>query len=194
MTLRETADRYGMQEDELKELLLTDDKNVRFFKNHPLTGELDTMASRAIIEILEKSGRLPSVQGSAFDEPDEKKEDSAEEAETVTETSNVQENADGTTNTEPETNNELPRPKRASARPKKKPAPVTEIESDIDAVPSMALRKFYAENFNVKPEKIFFMDDASVKEKIDEKYLVMERSDDYLFLKRTTGVLFMKKD
>ena len=50
-----------------------------------------------------------------------------------------------------------------------------------------------AENMNVKPEKIFFMDDATVKEKVDEKYIFIERSDDYIVMKKGSAVLSVKK-
>ena len=70
--------------------------------------------------------------------------------------------------------------------------PVT-IDSDIDEVPAIELRKFLAENFSVKPEKIFFMDDTGVKEKIDERYIVISRNDAFVFIKRTASMIVLSK-
>lgn len=84
--------------------------------------------------------------------------------------------------------------KPKTKRTKKKPAVTVEVESEIEAIPSVMLRKFYAENFSVKPEKIFYMDDATVKEKVDERYIVIERSNDFLFLKRTAAVISIPKE
>lgn len=210
MTLKDKADKYNMYESELKDFLLSDTKNVRFFKNHPLTGELDAAADRAIDEIMEKAGFLPSSKSSAFmNEPEsETKEVSSEEpSENGTEEpvrkqedteaveSDVPKSDVNVNPTGQESESNESQSKRAQTRSrKKKPNPVVEVESEIDVVPNMVLRKFYAENFSVKPEKIFFMDDASVKEKVDEKYIVMERDDDYLFMKRTASVISVKKD
>lgn len=68
---------------------------------------------------------------------------------------------------------------------KKKEQVQAELDTDIDEVPAVELRKFLAENFSVKPEKIFFLDDAGVKEKIDEKYAVIARGDRFFFIKRS---------
>ena len=84
--------------------------------------------------------------------------------------------------------------KPKTKRTKKKPAVTVEVESEIEAIPSVMLRKFYAENFSVKPEKIFYMDDATVKEKVDERYIVIERDNDFLFLKRTAAVISVPKE
>ena len=70
--------------------------------------------------------------------------------------------------------------------------PVT-IDSDIGEVPAIELRKFLAENFSVKPEKIFFMDDAGVKEKVDERYIVISRNDAFVFIKRTASMIVLSK-
>ena len=79
-------------------------------------------------------------------------------------------------------------------RTKRKSAPTVEVQSEIDTIPSTVLRRFYAENFTIKPEKVFYMDDASVKEKVDERYIVVERESDYLFLKRTAAVISVSKE
>lgn len=60
-----------------------------------------------------------------------------------------------------------------------------EISSDIEKVPAVELRKFLADNFSIKPEKIFYLDDAGVREKIDEKYIVIARDDAFIFVKRS---------
>lgn len=68
---------------------------------------------------------------------------------------------------------------------KKKEQSQTELDTDIDEVPAVELRKFLAENFSVKPEKIFYLDDVGVRDKIDEKYAVIARSDKFFFIKRS---------
>lgn len=223
MTLKDKADKYNMYESELKDFLLSDTKNVRFFKNHPLTGELDPVADRGIDEIMQKAGALPSSKGSAFmNEPesdtaesdssksDAKSEDSESVSEKIESDDDEKKDEDtiilGTpragmsmslSQSEQELESESNESKSKSGQTrsrKKKPSPSVEVESEIDVVPNTVLRKFYAENFSVKPEKIFFMDDASVKEKVNEKYIVMERDEDYLFMKRTVSVISVKKD
>lgn len=68
------------------------------------------------------------------------------------------------------------------------------ISSDIDKMSAGVLRLFMAENMNIKPEKIFFMDDAAVRAKVDEKYAFIEREDDYIAVKKGTAVISVKKE
>lgn len=88
----------------------------------------------------------------------------------------------------------------AKTRTRRKSVPKTDdktkymISSDIDKMPAGVLRLFMAENMNIKPEKIFFMDDAAVRAKIDEKYAFIEREDDYIAVKKGTAVISVKKE
>mgnify|MGYP000689105814 CR=1 FL=1 len=83
---------------------------------------------------------------------------------------------------------------KKTKRVRRKTTLLAEIPSESNSVPSTILRKFYANNFTIKPEKIFFMDDDAVKEKIDEKYIVLVRENDYLFLKKNTSIISVAKD
>lgn len=39
-----------------------------------------------------------------------------------------------------------------------------------------------------------YMNDDAVKEKIDEKYIILVRENDYLFLKKNTSIISVAKD
>lgn len=238
MTLGEKAEVYGMNAAELTDVLMSEPKNKRFFGSRDLSGDLDSVTSRAIDEIMAKHpDMLPSTKGSAFGEKESVKEsDTAVTSKSDTEfEDNMQppvhstaplsespvedinaideteeplddtksEPADTTKSekdagAEPGTHllesTEQTEAKPKAKRTKKKPAVTVEVESEIEAIPSVMLRKFYAENFSVKPEKIFYMDDATVKEKVDERYIVIERDNDFLFLKRTAAVISVPKE
>lgn len=240
MTLGEKAEIYGMDATELTDVLMSEPKNKRFFGSRDLSGDLDSVTSRAIDEIMAKHpDMLPSAKGSAFGEKENVEEpDTAATSEADTDfEDNMQPPVHSTTplseppvediNAIDETEEPLADTKSESAdvtepvtakdagvepgthllesteqteakpktkRTKKKPAVTVEVESEIEAIPSVMLRKFYAENFSVKPEKIFYMDDATVKEKVDERYIVIERSNDFLFLKRTAAVISVPKE
>jgi len=84
-------------------------------------------------------------------------------------------------------------PKPKTRRKKTEPKDTLDIETDIDEVPGVILRKFYAENFSIKPEKIFYMDDEMVKETVGNKFIVIEKDESYLFIKRTAGVISVRK-
>lgn len=240
MTLGEKAEVYGMDTAELTDVLMSEPKNKRFFGSRDLSGDLDSVTSRAIDEIMAKHpDMLPSAKGSAFgekenvEEPDiaatseadaefednmqppvhsttPLSEPPVEDINAIDETEEPlddtkSESADTTelmtakdAGVEPGTHL-LESTERAEAKPKtkrtkKKPVVTVEVESEIEAIPSVMLRKFYAENFSVKPEKIFYMDDATVKEKVDERYIVIERDNDFLFLKRTAAVISVSKE
>lgn len=240
MTLGEKAEVYGMDATELTDVLMSEPKNKRFFGSRDLSGDLDSVTSRAIDEIMAKHpDMLPSAKGSAFGEKENVEElDTAATSEADTDfEDNMQPPVHSTTplseppvediNAIDETEEPLADTKSESAdvtepvtakdagvepgthllesteqteakpktkRTKKKPAVTVEVESEIEAIPSVMLRKFYAENFSVKPEKIFYMDDATVKEKVDERYIVIERDNDFLFLKRTAAVISVPKE
>lgn len=240
MTLGEKAEVYGMDATELTDVLMSEPKNKRFFGSRDLSGDLDSVTSRAIDEIMAKHpDMLPSAKGSAFgekenveeldiaatSEADAEFEDNmqppvhsttplseppVEDINAINETEEPlddtkSESADATepvtakdAGVEPGTHllesTEQTEAKPKAKRTKKKPAVTVEVESEIEAIPSVMLRKFYAENFSVKPEKIFYMDDATVKEKVDERYIVIERDNDFLFLKRTAAVISVPKE
>lgn len=237
MTLGEKAEVYGMDAAELTDVLMSEPKNKRFFGSRDLSGDLDSVTSRAIDEIMAKHpDMLPSAKGSAFGEKENVEEpDIAATSEVDTEfEDNMQPPVHSTTplseppvedfnaideteepsfdtksepsdatepvtakdaGVEPGTHlSETTEVKPKAKRTKKKPAVTVEVESEIEAIPSVMLRKFYAENFSVKPEKIFYMDDATVKEKVDERYIVIERDNDFLFLKRTAAVISVPKE
>lgn len=238
MTLGEKAEVYGMDAAELTDVLMSEPKNKRFFGSRDLSGDLDSVTSRAIDEIMAKHpDMLPSAKGSAFGEKESVKEpDTAVTSKSDTEfEDNMQPPVHSTTplseppvedfnaideteeplddtksepadttksekdaGAEPGTHllesTEQTEAKPKAKRTKKKSAVTVEVESEIEAIPSVTLRKFYAENFSVKPEKIFYMDDATVKEKVDERYIVIERDNDFLFLKRTAAVISVPKE
>ncbi len=240
MTLGEKAEVYGMDTAELTDVLMSEPKNKRFFGSRDLSGDLDSVTSRAIDEIMAKHpDMLPSAKGSAFgekenveepdiaatseadaefednmqppvhsttplseppvedinaiDETEEPLDDTKSESADVTEPVTAKD-----AGVEPGTHllesTEQTEAKPKAKRTKKKSAVTVEVESEIEAIPSVMLRKFYAENFSVKPEKIFYMDDATVKEKVDERYIVIERDNDFLFLKRTAAVISVPKE
>lgn len=181
MTLLEKANQYDMEVDELSDVLMSDPKNEHFFKQHDIMGNhpLDPLCERAIDEIMSKRQAAESQIDADTDT------DSISEETMTAPNTDQPENA----SIESQATEEKPKAKRA----KKKGAPAGEVTSEIDNAPNTVLRKFYAENFNVKPEKIFLMDDASVKEKVDEKYIVLERESDFLFIKRTSAVVSIAK-
>lgn len=237
MTLGEKAEVYGMDTAELTDVLMSEPKNKRFFGSRDLSGDLDSVTSRAIDEIMAKHpDMLPSAKGSAFGEKEEPDIAATSEADAEFE-DNMQPPVHSTTplseppvedinaideteeplddtksepadvtepvaakdaGVEPGTHllesTEQTEAKPKTKRTKKKPAVTVEVESEIEAIPSVMLRKFYAENFSVKPEKIFYMDDATVKEKVDERYIVIDRNSDFLFLKRTAAVISVPKE
>lgn len=80
---------------------------------------------------------------------------------------------------------EDPESEKPKTRKRRKIEDQIEISSDIEKVPAVELRKFLADNFSIKPEKIFYLDDAGVREKIDEKYIVIARDDAFIFVKRS---------
>lgn len=80
---------------------------------------------------------------------------------------------------------EEPESEKPKTRKRRKIEDQIEISSDIEKVPAVELRKFLADNFSIKPEKIFYLDDAGVREKIDEKYIVIARDDAFIFVKRS---------
>lgn len=238
MTLGEKAEVYGMDVAELTDVLMSEPKNKRFFGSRDLSGDLNSVTSRAIDEIMAKHpDMLPSAKGSAFGEKENAEEpDIAATSEVDTEfednmqppvhsttplseppvedfnaideteeplddtksepadTTKSEKDAGAESGTHLLESTEQTEAKPKAKRTKKKPAVIVEVESEIEAIPSVALRKFYAENFSVKPEKIFYMDDATVKEKVDERYIVIERDNDFLFLKRTAAVISVPKE
>ena len=203
MTLYEKAEKYNMEPNELTTIIMAEPKNKRFFEQRDLAGNLDAVTERAIDEIM---ARQPEVPADTNPSSREKEKTEVEEFaqhiqssigdSTEVEESKIKEPTQVDQKAETPENNEIKtEPKAKPKRTRKaQKAPAVEVESEIDRIPNVMLRKFYAENFSVKPEKIFFMDDASVREKVDEKYIVVERSNDYLFLKRNTSVISMAKE
>lgn len=182
MTLYEKAEQYSKSVEELKDILMAEPKNKRFFEQKNLDGNLDFTCEKAIDEIMEK-------HLNAFEPIDtEETKPFENNMESPVEEIKVNDPKEETVSSDSDSSGEKPKVKRA-----KKKTPTTEVVSEIDTIPNIVLRRFYAENFNVKPEKIFYMVDASVKEKIDEKYIIIERESDYLFLKRTAAVISISK-
>lgn len=203
MTLYEKAEKYNMEPNELTAIIMAEPKNKKFFEQRDLAGNLDAVTERAIDEIM---ARQPEVPADTNPSSREKEKTEVDEF-----TQHISSFISGSTEveepkikepTQVEQKAEAPENKEIKTEPKAKPkrtrkaqkAPAVEVESEIDCIPNVMLRKFYAENFNVKPEKIFFMDDASVREKVDEKYIVIERENDCLFLKRNASVISMAKE
>ena len=203
MTLYEKAEKYNMEPNELTAIIMAEPKNKRFFEQRDLAGNLDAVTERAIDEIMARQPEVPADTNPSSREKEKTEVDkftqhiqSSIGDSTEVEESKIKEPTQVDQKAETPENNEIKtEPKAKPKRTRKaQKAPAVEVESEIDRIPNVMLRKFYAENFSVKPEKIFFMDDASVREKVDEKYIVVERSNDYLFLKRNTSVISMAKE
>ena len=203
MTLYEKAEKYDMEPNELTAIIMAEPKNKRFFEQRDLTGNLDSVTERAIDEIMAKQPEAPAdINPSSGEKEKTEVDDFAQHIQSSIGGSTEVEEAKTEESTQVEQKTEDPENKEVKAEPKAKPkrtrkaqkAPAVEVESEIDRISNVMLRKFYAENFSVKPEKIFFMDDASVREKVDEKYIVIERENDCLFLKRNASVISMAKE
>ena len=203
MTLYEKAEKYDMESNELTAIIMAEPKNKRFFEQRDLTGNLDSVTERAIDEIMAKQPEASADTNPSSGEKEKTEvDDFAQHIQSSIGGSTEVEEINTEESTQVEQKNEDPENKEVKAKPKEKPkrtrraqkAPAVEVESEIDRISNVMLRKFYAENFSVKPEKIFFMDDASVREKVDEKYIVLERENDCLFLKRNTSVISMAKE
>lgn len=203
MTLYEKAEKYDMEPNELTAIIMAEPKNKRFFEQRDLTGNLDSVTERAIDEIMAKQPEAPADTNPPSGEKEKTEvDDFAQHIQSSIDGSTEVEETKTEESTQVEQKNEDPENKEVKAKPKEKPkrtrraqkAPAVEVESEIDRISNVMLRKFYAENFSVKPEKIFFMDDASVREKVDEKYIVIERENDCLFLKRNASVISMAKE
>lgn len=120
------------------------------------------------------------------DKPADDEDDTEDNVEDADENNEItDENEDENTHAE--------EPEKPRVRKKRKTEEPVTIDSDIDEVPAIELRKFLAENFSVKPEKIFFMDDAGVKEKVDERYIVISRNDAFVFIRRTASMIALSK-
>lgn len=203
MTLYEKAEKYDMEPNELTTIIMAEPKNKRFFEQRNLTGNLDSVTERAIDEIMAKQPEAPADTNPSSGEKEKTEvDDFAQHIQSAIGGSIEVKETKTKESTQVEQKNEDPENKEVKAKPKEKPkrtrraqkAPAVEVESEIDRISNVMLRKFYAENFSVKPEKIFFMDDASVREKVDEKYIVIERENDCLFLKRNASVISMAKE
>lgn len=203
MTLYEKAEKYHMEPSELTSIIMAEPKNKRFFEQRDLTGNLDSVTERAIDEIMAKQPEISADTNPSSGEKEKTEvDDFAQHIQSSIGGSTEVEEAKAEESTQVEQKNEDPENKEVKTEPKAKPkrtrkaqkAPAVEVESEIDRISNVMLRKFYAENFSVKPEKIFFMDDASVREKVDEKYIVIERENDCLFLKRNASVISMAKE
>lgn len=203
MTLYEKAEKYDMEPNELTAIIMAEPKNKRFFEQRDLTGNLDSVTERAIDEIMAKQPEAPADTNLSSGEKEKTEvDDFAQHIQSAIGGSIEIKETKTKESTQVEQKTEDPENKEVKAKPKEKPkrtrraqkAPAVEVESEIDRISNVMLRKFYAENFSVKPEKIFFMDDASVREKVDEKYIVIERENDCLFLKRNASVISMAKE
>ena len=215
MTLLEKAQSYGMETDELMNILSDDPKNRRFFEHRNMTEKLDPVTERALVEIMSKQPTVSSIAT---------KNDTVSKvtnSETMNQNTESIDDLDANTAFPVQNKNEKQDPMESEAdvvkpdvnsgnhsmqndnesethkktkRVRRKTTLLAEIPSESNSVPSTILRKFYANNFTIKPEKIFFMDDDAVKEKIDEKYIVLVRENDYLFLKKNTSIISVAKD
>lgn len=216
MTLLDKAKQYDMDPGKLREIITAEPKNRHFFEQRDLSGYLDSVSERAIDEIMakrkkeqDKSDESPAATQPATDNFSDKMnvpEDVPAPATKSIHLPTAPSSFDGEKTEESvpsaEQNEAMDEQKGPVAAPeklkikrtKRKSAPVVEVQSEIDTIPSTVLRRFYAENFTIKPEKVFYMDDASVKEKVDERYIVVERESDYLFLKRTAAVISVPKE
>lgn len=218
MLLSEISKKYDMSEEQLK--VLMEDKLKESFVQENLKGNdasyklisaIDTLIKRMDEDEWKKYSSLIGTSqentatdaymapperescdatNSVIDEENagENENTNAEEGvEAITETTDVKEGEEA--ETEEVTEADIDK----KARGKKKTEVMAELSSDIEHVPAVELRKFLANNFSVKPEKIFFMDDKGVMEKVNEKYIVIEKDDMYIFIKRSTPLVIISK-
>ena len=167
MTIRELAKSYDITEDKLREVALTTITQEYLEENIKATGEISNALTGTIKRVLNQNGFTIQVN---------------------------EENEVDTTSTEDVSDAALTKQEAATKTSKKESLNDSVINTDIKKTPAIILRKFFASNYNVKPEKIFFMDDKSVAEKINEKYIVLERKNDYIFIKRNTNIISIKKE
>lgn len=71
--------------------------------------------------------------------------------------------------------------------------PAVDIPSAIDRVPATDLRKFYAQNFTIKPEKIFYLDDETIRKNVKDKFFCLEMNDRFVFFKKNTIMISIDK-
>lgn len=164
-----------MEDDELPEPSDADTENKNEISENPTGDEENAQESKNT-----------NAESDFEDKPADDEDDTEDNIEDADENNEIEdENEEDKSRTD---ESEKPRTRKK----RKADDPVT-IGSDIDEVPAIELRKFLAENFSVKPEKIFFMDDTGVKEKIDERYIVISKNDAFVFIKRTASMIVLSK-
>lgn len=164
-----------MENDELPEPSDADIENEDEIPENPTGDEENTQESKNT-----------NAESSFADKHIDGKDDTEDSIEDADENNEIEdENEEDKSHTD---ESEKPR-----TRKKRKADDSVTIDSDIDEVPAIELRKFLAENFSVKPEKIFFMDDAGIKEKVDERYIVISRNDAFVFIRRTASMIVLSK-
>lgn len=210
MLISEIASKYNLTTEELYAALSEHEQNSsqlkKFLREHVKNGIADTVAQHAIVERLGKiSEAIPVNINNAEDEV-ELAADQPIDSESSNEEIVIDDNNVGTkeSSTEEEKTVEISETEKvhtskadqpvAKKRTKRKEKKVVDFPSDIDKAPSRTLRVFYAENFPVKPEKIFYMDDETVKEYVDARYIVIEKDDSFVFLKKNANVVVVAKE
>ena len=178
MTIKEMAEKYSVTEQRVKDLVNLDERHKTFFANHINEhGEMDILAKKAIEEILQADNEAEEPYNTKKTE----KHESTDEKEVPV-------------SNEKKEDMENPKVSQNGTR-KRRQAKKTETTVSIPSasVPPSYLRKFYYEHFKASPEKIFLLSDEEVKEKVLEKYFVLENEAQFLFIKKGTGVLAMLK-
>lgn len=189
MTIKDLATEYGVTTNQIEEVVSSTITREYLDDNTKADGQLSKALVGAIKQVLRRNGMEPIASKDKTENPIVES-DPQDNTQSLTEDSSVIEQNE--TATEEFTSDVLPEKK--PKKPSKNAVKQTIEKTDIMNVPPSVLRKFYAENFTVKLDKIFFMDDESVKAKVDEKFVVLEREQDYIFLRRNTAIISVKKE
>lgn len=214
---------FGITEEQFRQLMADYPKSAEFLEQHIREDDtLDFLGNQALAEMIKNNQTAMPEDNDFMNSPEKQNDEINSETENETEaeyelteadtesnqiaedssenkpaykeeiveekqTTNVQED-------EPEKNE-----KNAAQRPKQKRKRKVatkfsvDIPSAIDRVPATDLRKFYAQNFAIKPEKIFYLDDESIRKNVNEKYFCLETQDRFVLFKKNTTMISIDK-
>lgn len=214
---------FGITEEQFRQLMADYPKSAEFLEQHIREDDtLDFLGNQALAEMIKNNQTAMPEDNDFMNSPEKQNDEINSETENGTEaeyelteadtesnqiaedssenkpaykeeiveekqTTNVQED-------EPEKNE-----KNAAQRPKQKRKRKVatkfsvDIPSAIDRVPATDLRKFYAQNFAIKPEKIFYLDDESIRKNVNEKYFCLETQDRFVLFKKNTTMISIDK-
>lgn len=214
---------FGITEEQFQQLMADYPKSAEFLEQHIREDDtLDFLGNQALVELI-KNNQTAMLEDNDFMNSPEKQNDEInseteneteaeyELTEADTESDQITEDPSGnkpvskeeiveekqTTNVQgdEEENNEKNAAQRPKQKRKRKVATKfsVDIPSAIDRVPATDLRKFYAQNFSIKPEKIFYLDDESIRKNVNEKYFCLEIQDRFVLFKKNTTMISIDK-